>query len=507
MSQETALTRARRRSCSASRSWARASSSTPTSSPAARPAAARRWACRACATSTPGCVGAYLVEHDLFDFLLLSLPDNDTHSHKNGPHAQSTSIAAADAQLVRVVEAGGGPRRFLDEHAVIVVADHSHARVERRIDCAAPSPSWEVAGPGGAAAERRPRSRCARRSARRWSTPAARGARDARRPARSSRPRGRSRASTSSSGRDGDAGRDRGAGARRAALRARAATGPSTTPAAALDGRRRARRAATRRRRDGALRSDRLPRRAAPRVGGADLRDLGRRAAVRRARLRVPRLGRRRPRRRRQPRLAAPRRLARRAGVLRRRRARRRARTGRGRSPTSRRWCRPTSAPASPSGQDGRVALRASARRASTGCAGATACATALRQARQLVAAGPLRRGRRERLRRQPGDVRALRPRAATSTTGRRRDRVPRRGRRTTSSGTGTGRSTRAPATPATRPRASSSCQLAAFGFNFVLLVVAGRGRRTEGGRRAGDRDRRRDAVNFIGNKLWSFTE
>jgi hypothetical protein len=28
-----------------------------------------------------GCVGSYLVEHDLFDFLLLSLPDNDTHSH------------------------------------------------------------------------------------------------------------------------------------------------------------------------------------------------------------------------------------------------------------------------------------------------------------------------------------------------------------------------------------------------------------------------------------------
>ena len=40
-----------------------------------------------------GCVGAYLVEHDLFDFLLLSLPDNDTHSHRNGPHAQVTSIA------------------------------------------------------------------------------------------------------------------------------------------------------------------------------------------------------------------------------------------------------------------------------------------------------------------------------------------------------------------------------------------------------------------------------
>ena len=32
-----------------------------------------------------GCVGAYLVEHDLFDFLLFSLPDNDAYSHKNGP--------------------------------------------------------------------------------------------------------------------------------------------------------------------------------------------------------------------------------------------------------------------------------------------------------------------------------------------------------------------------------------------------------------------------------------
>ena len=46
-----------------------------------------------------GCVAAYLVEHDLFDFLLLSLPDNDTHSHRHGPRAQVESIAAADRQL------------------------------------------------------------------------------------------------------------------------------------------------------------------------------------------------------------------------------------------------------------------------------------------------------------------------------------------------------------------------------------------------------------------------
>ena len=57
----------------------------------------------------------YLVEHDLFDFLLLSLPDNDAYSHKHGPDAQVTSIAEADLQLARVMHAGGGlgrvPRR------------------------------------------------------------------------------------------------------------------------------------------------------------------------------------------------------------------------------------------------------------------------------------------------------------------------------------------------------------------------------------------------------------
>lgn len=80
-----------------------------------------------------GCVGAYLVEHDLFDFLLFSLPDNDAWSHKNGPHAQVTSIAAADRQLERLMHAAGGPDAFLDQHAVIVVSDHSQAAVEERI--------------------------------------------------------------------------------------------------------------------------------------------------------------------------------------------------------------------------------------------------------------------------------------------------------------------------------------------------------------------------------------
>jgi predicted AlkP superfamily pyrophosphatase or phosphodiesterase len=76
-----------------------------------------------------GCVSSYLVEHDLFDFLLLSLPDNDWHSHKRGPDAQLQSIAQADLQLARVCEAAGGIDEFLAEHAVIAMADHSQAPV------------------------------------------------------------------------------------------------------------------------------------------------------------------------------------------------------------------------------------------------------------------------------------------------------------------------------------------------------------------------------------------
>jgi hypothetical protein len=80
-----------------------------------------------------GCVSAYLVEQDLFDFLLLSLPDNDWYSHKRGPEAQVQSIAQADAQLARMFDAGGGAEEFLREHAVIVMADHSQVAITRTI--------------------------------------------------------------------------------------------------------------------------------------------------------------------------------------------------------------------------------------------------------------------------------------------------------------------------------------------------------------------------------------
>ena len=94
-----------------------------------------------------GCVGAYLVEHDLFDFMLYSLPDNDAFSHRNGPHAQVTSLAAADRQLERLMHAAGGPDEFLEQYAVIVCSDHSQAPVEERIRLDAAFEDFVVARP------------------------------------------------------------------------------------------------------------------------------------------------------------------------------------------------------------------------------------------------------------------------------------------------------------------------------------------------------------------------
>jgi hypothetical protein len=103
-----------------------------------------------------GCVSAYMVEHDLFDFLLLSLPDNDWYSHKHGPEGQLHSLAQADLQLARVFNAAGGIDRFLEEHAVIAMADHSQAPVEQTIslqhelaDLGVLAPKGGLEGSGG----------------------------------------------------------------------------------------------------------------------------------------------------------------------------------------------------------------------------------------------------------------------------------------------------------------------------------------------------------------------
>jgi len=98
-----------------------------------------------------GCVSAYMVEHDLFDFLLLSLPDNDWHSHKHGPDGQLTSLAAADLQLARVMEAAGGIDEFLAEHAFIAMADHSQTLITDTIDLQGELAELGVLQPDGGA--------------------------------------------------------------------------------------------------------------------------------------------------------------------------------------------------------------------------------------------------------------------------------------------------------------------------------------------------------------------
>jgi hypothetical protein len=96
-----------------------------------------------------GCVSAHLVEHDLVDFLLLSLPDNDTHSHAHGPDAMLDSIAEADAEIARVAEAAGGLDRFFAEWALVVASDHGHALVERRAEPREAFEPFGITGPGG----------------------------------------------------------------------------------------------------------------------------------------------------------------------------------------------------------------------------------------------------------------------------------------------------------------------------------------------------------------------
>ncbi len=83
-----------------------------------------------------GCVGSHLVENDLFDFLLFSLPDNDTYSHRVGPENSPVSIAEADRALGRLMDAAGGTDEFLADHAVIVMSDHSQNQITDTISLA-----------------------------------------------------------------------------------------------------------------------------------------------------------------------------------------------------------------------------------------------------------------------------------------------------------------------------------------------------------------------------------
>lgn len=103
--------------------------------------ASREVPCRS--TSIPGnrdayaaCCAAELARSGEYEFLLLSLPDNDSYSHRHGPEASVESIARADECFGELVEAAGGTDRFLEEHAAILLADHAHSAVERGLPLA-----------------------------------------------------------------------------------------------------------------------------------------------------------------------------------------------------------------------------------------------------------------------------------------------------------------------------------------------------------------------------------
>ena len=258
------------------------------------------------------CVGEKLVADDAFDFLLFSLPDNDSYSHREGPAAQPTSIAGADAALARLMDAAGGPDEFLAEHAVIVMSDHSHDLVEAATNLSEVLSGWRVLEPVDLDPEAAELAVC----------PGSRSAQvyvlDEDAAGGHGRARGRGPGRRARGGRGGAAGgRARGGrhAAGRAALRPgrrrdrrpRPGLGPGGRPRGAGPGAGRG---------HAGLRG--VPGRAPAAVVGGHLRAHRRPAAVGGAGVRVHRLGRRRPRGRGQPRLAARVRLARRPADLRR---------------------------------------------------------------------------------------------------------------------------------------------------------------------------------------------
>lgn len=94
------------------------------------------------------CCAAELAAGNRYDFLLLSLPDNDNYSHRHGPEASIESIAKADDCFGRLIAAAGGLDGFLADHALILVGDHGHTAVDRELPLAeALAEHWPVLQP------------------------------------------------------------------------------------------------------------------------------------------------------------------------------------------------------------------------------------------------------------------------------------------------------------------------------------------------------------------------
>ncbi len=101
------------------------------------------------------CCAAALARDGSFDFLLLSLPDNDNYSHRHGPEASVESIAKADHCFGKLVATCGDLDAFLSEHAVILTADHAQTPVLSGLPLAELlGREWEVLQPSDATPER-----------------------------------------------------------------------------------------------------------------------------------------------------------------------------------------------------------------------------------------------------------------------------------------------------------------------------------------------------------------
>ena len=119
-----------RRRSSATRSTARASSSTRTCSTRATPAARPRSACPASATATPAAWAPTSGRARPVRLPALLAAGQRHLLAQGGPDGQVRSIAEADRALERIMHVAGGTEAFLEEHAVIVMSDHSQIAVE-----------------------------------------------------------------------------------------------------------------------------------------------------------------------------------------------------------------------------------------------------------------------------------------------------------------------------------------------------------------------------------------
>ena len=103
------------------------------------------------------CCAAELAAAGLYDFLLLSLPDNDNYSHRHGPEASVESIAKADHCFGKLIAASGGLDGFLTDHALILVSDHAHTAVDRELPLIdALDAIWPVLKPSDEGTDRAP---------------------------------------------------------------------------------------------------------------------------------------------------------------------------------------------------------------------------------------------------------------------------------------------------------------------------------------------------------------